>query len=345
MLSGDIEKKKQKNRKSSINLPADTFFFSLLQIATMKSSWRRGSRLLASANDRNATAVARLWCQCGGRYLSSSSKNDNEDESPEQAHIQKKRQSLSTVGRDRLSQQKFPRESWKGLSKLMGEPLQQPAGALLGPDIYVSDDESDGDRPTYIPEVSLYEGEGRDKKRILLLCTGGTLTMAPDPKQGGALAPVEGAISKYMSTMEELNSPDLPFEYHLHEYFPFRDSSDLGPADWATVARDIKVRRKEQKKDFIQWEKCLGDSHHYLLDFSCCLILQANYLHFDGFVVLTGTDTMAYFATALSFMLENLGKPVVFTGAAGPTSNQTPFYPLPSPISFYLHDRFPNSLV
>ncbi len=42
--------------------------------------------------------------------------------------------------------------------------------------------------------------------------------------------------------------------------------------------------------------------------------LQANYLHFDGFVILTGTDTMAYLATALSFMLENLGKPVVCTG-------------------------------
>jgi hypothetical protein len=40
-----------------------------------------------------------------------------------------------------------------------------------------------------------------------------------------------------------------------------------------------------------------------------------NYLHFDGFVVITGTDTMAYCATALSFMLENLGKPVVFTGS------------------------------
>ena len=36
----------------------------------------------------------------------------------------------------------------------------------------------------------------------------------------------------------------------------------------------------------------------------------------DGFVVISGTDTMAYFATALSFMLENLGKPVVFTGEA-----------------------------
>jgi L-asparaginase/Glu-tRNA(Gln) amidotransferase subunit D len=57
------------------------------------------------------------------------------------------------------------------------------------------------------------------------------------------------------------------------QYDPFRDSSDLGPADWATIAADVR----------------------------------ANYLHFDGFVVLTGTDTMAYCATALSFMLENLG--------------------------------------
>ena len=67
----------------------------------------------------------------------------------------------------------------------------------------------------------------------------------------------------------------------LHEYSPFYDSSDLGPADWARLADDIR----------------------------------SNYLHFDGFVVLTGTDTMAYCATALSFMLENLGKPVVFSGS------------------------------
>lgn len=46
--------------------------------------------------------------------------------------------------------------------------------------------------------------------------------------------------------------------------------------------------------------------------------IKANYLHFDGFVVLMGTDTMAYCATALSFMLENLGKPVIFTGSQIP---------------------------
>ena len=190
---------------------------------------------------------------------------------------------------------RFQRTSLEDLKKLMGEPLQKAAGPLIGPDIYHSDDEDDHHnhdhdeddkksiarqkKKRYIPEVSLYEGEGRVKKRILVLCTGGTLTMAPDPLQGGALAPVEGAISKYMSGMEELHSPEMP-DYVLHEYSPFRDSSDLGPADWATLAQDIK----------------------------------SNYLHFDGFVVLTGTDTMAYLATALSFMLENLGKPVVVTG-------------------------------
>jgi len=109
--------------------------------------------------------------------------------------------------------------------------------------------------------------------------------MAPDPSLGGALAPVEGALSRYMSEMMELHDEDSKMpQVILHEYSPFYDSSDLGPADWARIARDIRD----------------------------------NYLHFDGFVVITGTDTMAYCATALSFMLENLGKPVVFTGSQIP---------------------------
>ena len=183
------------------------------------------------------------------------------------------------------------KEARDEIYKLMGRPLQNPAGALLGSDIYDSGDEGDDDdheNPSlynrkFIPEVPLFDGDGRSKKRILVLCTGGTLTMAPDASHGGALAPVEGAISQYMSEMNELYVPSMP-EFVLHEYSPYRDSSDLGPADWSTLANDIK----------------------------------ANYLHFDGFVVLMGTDTMAYCATALSFMLENLGKPVIFTGSQIP---------------------------
>ncbi len=69
--------------------------------------------------------------------------------------------------------------------------------------------------------------------------------------------------------------------YTIYEYDPLLDSSNMTMDDWLMIARDIK------------------DSYEL----------------FDGFVVLHGTDTMAYTASALSFMLENLGKPVIVTGS------------------------------
>jgi L-asparaginase len=48
--------------------------------------------------------------------------------------------------------------------------------------------------------------------------------------------------------------------------------------------------------------------------------IEENYNNFDGFVVIHGTDTLAYTASLLSFMLENLGKPVIFTGSIKPLS-------------------------
>mmetsp|Transcript_8758 Transcript_8758/g.18497 ORF Transcript_8758/g.18497 Transcript_8758/m.18497 type:complete len:486 (-) Transcript_8758:63-1520(-) len=125
---------------------------------------------------------------------------------------------------------------------------------------------------------------GSCRKRVLVLCTGGTLTMSNDPSQGNSLAPVQGALTSYLSNMVELTEdPEMP-EIVSHEYVPLIDSSDMGPGDWAMIARDI----------------------------------ETNYYHFDGFVVLMGTDTMAYAASALSFMLQNLSKPVVFTGSQIP---------------------------
>ena len=61
-------------------------------------------------------------------------------------------------------------------------------------------------------------------------------------------------------------------EFVIHEYCPLMDSSNMTPADWVTIARDI----------------------------------EDNYSDYDGFVILHGTDTMAYTASALSFMLQNL---------------------------------------
>ncbi|XP_065199324.1 L-asparaginase 1-like [Sycon ciliatum] len=74
--------------------------------------------------------------------------------------------------------------------------------------------------------------------------------------------------------------------YTIKEYSPLLDSSNMDMDDWVLITQDIK---------------------HY-------------YQHFDGFVILHGTDTMAYTASALSFMLENLGKTVILTGSQIPIS-------------------------
>lgn len=187
-----------------------------------------------------------------------------------------------------------------------GEPLLKPAGLLFDYDNIAcqrsgNDDDldvhllpKDSDKLTervkppvsdffFIPQVNAHEGDGRQRKRVLVLCTGGTLTMAPNPDIGGALSPVPGALTDFMRSMLELTNDKMP-NVVIHEYSPLLDSADMGPPDWQVIARDIK----------------------------------SNYLHFDGFVVISGTDTMAYAATALSFMLENLGKPIVFTGSQVP---------------------------
>jgi len=186
-----------------------------------------------------------------------------------------------------------------------GEPLLKPAGLLFDYDNIASHRSSDSDnirllpkdsdnmtervKPPesdffFIPQVNnAHDGDGRRRKRVLVLCTGGTLTMAPNPDIGGALSPVPGALTDFMKSMLELTNDKMP-EVVVHEYSPLLDSADMGPPDWQVIAGDIK----------------------------------SNYLHFDGFVVISGTDTMAYAATAASFMLENLGKPIVFTGSQVP---------------------------
>jgi hypothetical protein len=107
------------------------------------------------------------------------------------------------------------------------------------------------------------------RKRVLVLCTGGTLTMSIDPTQGNSLAPVQGALTEYLETMREFTEdPEMP-EIVSHEYSPLIDSSDMGPGDWALVAEDI----------------------------------AENYYHFDGFVVLMGTDTMVRIVCKLSLVM------------------------------------------
>lgn len=119
----------------------------------------------------------------------------------------------------------------------------------------------------------------RNKKAILLIYTGGTIGMVKDPKTG-ALTPFD------FSSVEE-SIPELQkfgYDIDAEQFNPAIDSSDIHPGFWKSIAEIIKKA----------------------------------YDKYDGFVILHGTDTMAYSASALSFMLENLSKPVIFTGSQLP---------------------------
>ena len=117
------------------------------------------------------------------------------------------------------------------------------------------------------------------KPKILLIYTGGTIGMVKDFDSGVLKA---FNFSELLQNIPELKQLDC----HI-ETISFKtpiDSSNMNPAKWISIAT----------------------------------IIEENYSKFDGFVVLHGSDTMSYSASALSFLLENLSKPVVFTGSQLP---------------------------
>ena len=114
---------------------------------------------------------------------------------------------------------------------------------------------------------------------ILIIYTGGTIGMKEDPVDG-TLKPFD--FSQIMEEVPELNKFDVRIDSHTFD--PLIDSSDVEPSLWVSLAELILERFDD----------------------------------YDGFVILHGTDTMAYSASALSFMLEGLTKPVVFTGSQLP---------------------------
>lgn len=117
------------------------------------------------------------------------------------------------------------------------------------------------------------------KRKVLLIYTGGTIGMVQDPVTG-SLRPFD--FSQLTANIPEL----LKFDVELNSvsFEKPLDSSNMTPEIWAEIA----------------------------------LIIEKNYDLADGFVILHGSDTMAYTASALSFMLENLNKPVVLTGSQLP---------------------------
>jgi L-asparaginase len=117
------------------------------------------------------------------------------------------------------------------------------------------------------------------KPKILLIYTGGTIGMRKDFETGALKA---FNFSKLLYNIPELKLLDCEIDTFSFEN-PI-DSSNMNPKHWAEIARTI----------------------------------ENNYINFDGFVVLHGSDTMSYSASALSFMLENISKPIIFTGSQLP---------------------------
>ena len=118
-----------------------------------------------------------------------------------------------------------------------------------------------------------------DCPSVLLIYTGGTIGMIENPSTG--------ALEAFNFNQLEENVPELKrFNYKIssYQFNPPIDSSDMEPTLWIDLVR----------------------------------IIHTNYNKYDGFVILHGTDTMAYTASALSFMLENLSKPVILTGSQLP---------------------------
>ncbi|MCG7857537.1 type I asparaginase [Flavihumibacter sediminis] len=115
--------------------------------------------------------------------------------------------------------------------------------------------------------------------RILIIYTGGTVGMVMDDATG-ALKPI--GFKEIRDNIPEIVK--LGYEVEVHAFNPPMDSSDMHPDVWVELAG----------------------------------IIEKNYHDHDGFVILHGSDTMAFTASALSFLLENLSKPVVLTGSQLP---------------------------
>ena len=119
----------------------------------------------------------------------------------------------------------------------------------------------------------------QSRPRILIIYTGGTIGMIENPVTR-SLQPFD--FTHLIDNVPKIRK--LDYDIENIQFNPPIDSSDMSPQHWVDIARHI----------------------------------EANYDRFDGFVVLHGTDTMAYTASALSFMLENLHKPVIITGSQLP---------------------------
>jgi len=116
--------------------------------------------------------------------------------------------------------------------------------------------------------------------RIFIAYTGGTIGMKQTEE---GYVPSSGYLQQLMAEIPAFQADDVP-DYDVYEFDPLLDSANMTPDDWGHLAR----------------------------------VIREHYRSYDGFLVVHGTDTMAFTASALSFMLHPLDKPIVLTGSQIP---------------------------
>ncbi|CAK7240593.1 MAG: hypothetical protein STHCBS139747_002038 [Sporothrix thermara] len=162
-----------------------------------------------------------------------------------------------------------------------------------------------GPSASALPDAADTQASPYPESRVLIIMTGGTICMRPSPD---GLVPMDGFLEHAMAPRPSFNDPapltvleaykdgkrlELPslrtpvsaysrhIRYGILEFSPLLDSSSISSMGWTEIAQAVK------------------DNYHL----------------YDGFVVLHGTDSLAYTASALSFMMSDLGKPVILTGS------------------------------
>lgn len=116
-------------------------------------------------------------------------------------------------------------------------------------------------------------------QNIFIIYTGGTIGMVKDPETGTFVPFDFELIARNLPDLARLN-----YKLTVHSFTPIIDSSNMRPSIWVEMAQ----------------------------------IIRDNYAHYDGFVILHGSDTMSFSASILSFMLEGLQKPVILSGSQLP---------------------------
>ena len=124
--------------------------------------------------------------------------------------------------------------------------------------------------------------QNKSKEKVLIIYTGGTIGMK---NTGEGYSPAPGFLAEALGGIPDLSRPEFP-SWDLIEMSPLLDSSNMSVGEWNKIGS----------------------------------VIYENYDKYSGFVILHGTDTMAYTASALSFILEDLDKPVILTGSQIPLS-------------------------